>query len=587
MLSSVRDVQLTLRAGRVDIPLQALKARLPAGPSRLRPPRFDAPTVSGELELRPMREIAVRELLSHARGGTARVHLPLAGATLKKGPFSIEIPDRAAAVIDFVVENGRILRDKDRTRGTIEPDISLPLGLKFRGIYLDDDGSIIADIAKFPNINLSWLNVARLRIPETLDALLKMLFRDPDEPEPQKRAETAGGDPDRKTLQVQMEGLIVEARGVLPRSEPLVLGELGAVELGPETRLDVDYSRDELSISGQFDVPRADLSGAGFSVAGLRATGRGIVTLQRTEGERRMAVGVRAQHAALDSAELELVDGSRVELRDVTMDDVDLQFVRTKHGAHWQFDAGKVRGRVAGGVLMVWIGGRRHPMTIAEMELEGGLRISDRGFEVDMEVSGAHLEIAKLQLPLGIADLEFDQAVASGSGRLQIGTEVGYQFTGQLAVSGELTGGAVDAAPIHVKLVRGTHVAINLEALSIREGLEKLRANGTIDFQLASGSIPVGPNSQMSFSRGASGTIAIAAFELGNDMSWPRLDAAARLTADTDPLVLPGVVKMPQGVATLEIPTIELDELGNLALIDATVAIADDATRGSASDGAP
>jgi hypothetical protein len=568
---SVGGVKMTLQAGHVHLPLQALKERMATDGAALRPPRIGAPKVADEFELKPIRDIALRELLSHATHGTARVHLPLVATKLKKGLFTIEIPEEAEAVIELEVEDGIIIRDKKRTRGDIVPDISLPLGLKFRGIYLDDDGSIIADIARFPNLNLSWLNVAKLRIPATLEELMAMLFGDEiagepsAEPEPKK---------DGTSVPVDLSRLRVEARDIVPRPDGLPLGQAGVLQLGPDTRLDVDYTEDALELGGHVDISRADLTGAGFAVRGLSANGTGSGAVMRTDESRRVVMEFRCHEVSVSSASIELLDGSRLEFGESYAEDVDVVFTRTGGEVHFHVAARQFRGRLTSGVLMTWIGRKVHPVRLSEMDLEGAITISDQHFEVDVEVQGARLELDDFALPLGVAYLDVATLEASGTGRLIAGSQSGYSFAGSLAVNADLKGGKLLTGPLSARLVEGTHVTLAVSRIGGAEHLQEIDASGTVDFRIASGSIPIGAHSRLKFARGAVGTLALHQLALERGDAWPKIEAGAQFTAASDPFDLEDLMELPPGVMSVEIPHIGLEADGDLALRDIVIVLA-------------
>lgn len=572
---SVSGVRLALGATRLRFPLEAMKRRRrDTDVSGLRPPRIGAPRVSDELELKPIRDIALREIISHADSGTARVYLPLVGTKIRKGLFSIEIPDGAQAVIDVVVQNGRILRDREHTKGDIVPDISLPLGLKFRGVFLDDDGSLIADIARFPNINLSWLNVAKLRVPETLDGLLDILFRDREtEADDDLSSSDPGDDGDDNSgasVPVQLRHLRVEARDVEPRERPLALGEAGEISLGAETRLDIDVSEDALEIGGHVDIPNAELSGAGFSVRGLTASGEGSAALQRGD-DRELVLEFRCREASVVGATVELLDGSHLEFGDSVAEDVDIAITRAGGEVHFHVATKAFKGKLTGGVLMTWIGRKVHPLQLSEMEIEGAVAVSDKHFDVDVEVRGARIEAHGVSMPLGLAYLDIGALDASGSGRLRAGTEYGYAFSGSLAVNAVLSGGKFYAGPASARFVEGTRIALQLTRAGGRERLHEIEASGTIEAALASGSIPITARSRLKFSRGATGTVALHSIKLDPGDTWPRIEAGAQLTAAADAFALEDWMEFPAGVVSVEIPSIVLEEDGDLVLEEVSV----------------
>ncbi len=576
---------MTLQVGAVHIPLQTLLDRLPERESRLRPPRIGAPKLEDEFELKPMRDIAVREMLAHANSGTARVHLPLSPALIKKGPFKIEIPAEAEAIIDLSVVDGRIKRGKEHTKGNIEPDIGLPLGLKVRGIYLDeDDGSIIADIAKFPDINLSWLNVAKLRIPATLDGLLAMLFDRAERAASasEARAKTLDDELSVETeeeerppsLAVELGGLRVEARSVTPRDEEVALGPLGALTLGPQTRLDVDYSAEALVVRGTVDINGANLSGAGFSVRGLEALGEGTATLTRTDEERRLRLEYSCHEASCVGASVRLLDGSRFELGPSRVEDLAIAFERSPDGVHWEISSRKLNGRLAGGTMMMFIAGKAHPIQLAEMDVEGALKLSDRyGFELDAEVKGAHMAMESLALPLGVLDLETSTIEAVATGRLSASRKH-YSFAGSLAISTDMKNGSLLAGPVRAEFLDETNVNLTITRFSGAETLDELEGNGTLELRLASGAVPLGEGAAVTFSHGTTGTLALHAIRLESGATWPTIEAGAQVSAEADPFEIPGVARFRGGTVHAEVPSITMHPAGDLALADISVSLA-------------
>jgi|GEM_PF-1648867 len=184
MSTTLKGASLAFEAGRVDVQLpQLLEAFEPqttesAGPG-LKVPSIAVPEVSDDdIPLDALGELALKEILSHARSGTAQVRLPLLPVTFKKGPFSFTLPDDAVVVIDLVVEEGHII--KDATKGRIEPPLQLPLGVKVQGVYLDDDGSLIAALSGFVDLNLSFLALSGLKVPPTLKEVIDRALGDED-----------------------------------------------------------------------------------------------------------------------------------------------------------------------------------------------------------------------------------------------------------------------------------------------------------------------------------------------------------------------------------------------------------------------
>ena len=218
-----------------------------------------------------MRRLALRELIRQANSGRVQVTIPLPRSKLSLGPLSLDLTGGHAAVIELEVEGARVLRKK--TKGTIDPPISLPLGLTFAGLYLNEHGEVIADISSFPDVNLSRWSAQVPQIPATLDRVLDLLFPEEEKeaPEATETSEAPGSSEDA----LDLSGLVVVAHDVRPRcAEPLSLG-VGQVMLAEDTCIDVEYGPSGLVIRGRAAVKDAHLEGQGFNLHGVSAQGEG------------------------------------------------------------------------------------------------------------------------------------------------------------------------------------------------------------------------------------------------------------------------------------------------------------------------
>jgi len=556
----VTGLQLSVKIGTLEIPLTESEG----SESQFRPPRIGPPKVADEFELRPIRDIAVRELVSRANSGTARVHLPLIPTTLKKGPFSIDIPKGSKIVFDVVIEDGRILRDRELTKGAFEPPIKLPLGLKFRGIYLDDDGSVIADIAKFPDIKLSWLNTSELRVPPTLDGLLDLIYA------PKESAEEDDGS-DATSIRIDMAGISVEAHSIEPRDIVLELGPMGQLSTGPGTLLDVEYSSDALTISGPIEIVDAELSGAGFSIRGLRASGSALAAVRKTEDTRSLRLDFSCDTADISEATVDLLDGSHLHFEESHVEDLEFSLWRIGNEVHWEIAAKKIKGRLTKATVVASIGGKEHPVSIEQADFEGQFEVSDSGYKIDLQFDGAIVRLGEHRLDFGLAHLDVVGSQTLANGRLKIDSQGRFSFDGSIAIDARIGGGELAAGPIHLGLADGTRIQLTVTEVVGDNGLKKLRANGTADLAISSGSIPIGPGGRLSFSQGATGVLALDHIDVDEDRPWPDLLASARLRAQVDPLVLDEVVELPGGEADISVGLIRLDEAGTLILGDLTV----------------
>lgn len=559
MPPTVEGVTLSLRAERLVLSLPELTRRARRRPSTVRPPRVSVPEIGGRFTLKPLRLIAARELLHIASAFRAQARIPVVPTVLKKGPFSIEIPEGTELVIDLGVEDSHIVFDQKRTRGVVEPAIPLPLGLTFRGVNIREDGSVVADVSKLP-IDIAWIRFRKLRIPASLDEINALLIR-------REAAAAVEEDDGEGGLPLDYGRIVVAARDVVPRQGEFALGEAGVVELFEDSLVDVDYREDNVSVRGHLSA-RADVQGAGFLVRDARVFARASAEIRRPRGqESGVAVEVGCERAAIGEAAITLLDGSLFELRDLEVEGLHVWFRRLGDRNDWKISCQKIKAHLASGVFMLWIGGRAYELHLGETELEGSLTLSNKGHELDFEIQGAVLELAGLQLDLGAADLRFDQLRARATGRLTYNTTDGVDFQGVLSANGELSDGAVWAGPLRAHLLEETRASFNVTHIAGKETLRELAGTGTIELKLASGSIPIARESELGFSRGATGTVAIHVLEISESNRWPRIEAGVQLVTQSDPLVLGESLELPAGRTNVALNRIEVDpEAGTLSL---------------------
>jgi hypothetical protein len=571
MPPAAEGVSVSLRSERIVFSLPELERQASRRPSTVRPPRVSAPELEGRFKLRPMRLFALRELLHITRDARATARIPLVVTTLRKGPFSIDIPDDTELVIDLGVEDAHIVFDRDRTRGVIEPAIKLPLGLSFRGVNIKEDGSVVADVSKLP-IDIAWIRFRKLRIPASLAEINEIL-------EARDAAAAAGQDNDDEgglALPLDYSRIVVLARDLIPRAQVFPLGEAGEVELFESSLIDVDYDPDTLSIRGHL-AARGDLSGSGFIAKDVQVDARASAELRRPKGHTKgTAVEVGCERITAAEGAITLLDGSLFELRDVAVEGLHVWARRLAGVLDWKVACKRIRASLDSGMLMVWIGGRAHELHFGETVVEGSFNLGSHGYEVDLEIEGAVLRAGPVRLDIGAADLEFHELQASASGRLKYNSETGVDFDGVLSVNGDLAEGWLWAGPLRAHLLGETTASLNITEIKAGpKGIESIVGTGTAELQLASGSIPIGRTAELAFSRGAQGTVAIHQAEMREGMRWPKIEAGARLTAQSDELDLGGLT-LPAGLTNVEVARIEVDPAGTLSLGEIEIAMQSD-----------
>ncbi len=346
----LRNAELSFRAGLIEVPLEPLVSRGSSGEGSrdLVAPKIAAPDLADSLEMEPVRQLALRELIRQADSGKVRVAIPLPKQKLSVGPVSLDLTAGHAAVIELEVDTARVLRKK--TRGTIEPPIRMPLGLSFQGLYLNDYGEVIADIANFPDINLSRWSDQVPQIPSTLDQVLDLLF--PEKP-PAEEAPPPAEEKADKPEPIDLSGLTVEARAVQPRCvEPLDLGEVGLVMLGKETKIDVEYSRTALIIRGHAHLERSHIAGRGFSLEGVSAAGDGEWRLFGEDGNKEMYLGVSDAWVRAERARVSLGEDGELVFGPTVLSGVEI-VVRSGFEPELSLSAEHLTSELAGGRILV------------------------------------------------------------------------------------------------------------------------------------------------------------------------------------------------------------------------------------------
>lgn len=613
MTSTIRGASLAFEAARILVPLEELIdiAVGDGGGVGLSAPKISPPTASvADVDVDKLGDLALAEILSHARSGTARVHLPLHPATMKKGPFSLTIPEGAEVVIDLEVQEDVILRKG--TRGHIVPSLKLPLGVEIRGVYLDEEGNIVADLAGFPDINLSWLALDGLRVPASLREVLDMIFDEKDtrlirRPQHETLApfdgrivvvkeevdadgvvrgvddlravevsrkevvdakEKADSDAtDERVKAIDLDRLRVQARGVLPHLTPMSLGAAGFLTPGPETVFDIDFTMDGMSVHGDVELVAGELDIGSLKIQDIKGRGSFIVRIDGISEVKGMAIQLDIESGRVGPSRIALKDGTNVDVDSAELEGASIHVGMANGSVTWRVVAKRVAASVGRGEIMMRIGSAITPVRSGPALVSGTASAGNDHFSVDLEVDGVDLEVDKVALALGIAHMDLARVTANATGRVKAGTDFGYTFSGTLAVQGSVDDGHVEVGPIQATLVDGSQGELEITQVAASpDGLDALVARGRLDVRLASGSLPLGSLAHLNFSRGAVGRIQLDDIRINAGERWPHVRGKGNLMARADPVAVKDVVSLPGGNGHVDLGAFELDREGQLTL---------------------
>ncbi len=614
--NQLEKARLVLSVGRVEVSLEDLEAagpesRLAEGLSR---PVLQRPDLEGAFVVPPLQTVALKEVLRHTAFARLSVSLPLLPFEKKIGPFRFALPPGHRALFDLEVKEGFI--DRQSTQGRIDPPVDLPFGAKLRGLRLSPDGSVVVDLKNFPDLNLSALSLGNLRVPEALEDLVALwpdedgeLFGEgappapgspaapprPDEaPRPPggtaapdddgaapagDRGDDGGDAPDDgdeggddaglADIPIDLARVEIDASGVRPRPERFALGEIGAFTLKHPTVFDVAYSEGHLNAGGRVALSDGHLRGRRFSLAGLAGAGDFRATLEgeRLDAGAHFEVGI--DQGAFERFAVVLRDGTHLVLGDGAVRDAELAYFKSDDEERLRFTAGQFSGRLLQAHVRAEIGGTPHAITIDEMWVEGSISLGPDHVQVEVAIDGARLSVRDLILPLGLAQVWFSEVNATASGKLVAGTDYGLSFSGALTAEGDMRAGEAALFDVHAHLTEGTRAAVQISELAVSEGgLDVLRAQGELDFRLASGAVPLWEGARLSFSRGAEGRLVVDEVSRNLEDRFPTVRAHGHVVARSDTTALHRRFALPAGEAHIEANDIQLAPDGRLALSD-------------------
>ena len=488
-MKSLNGASVVVEADRFEVDLTALAARTGltkkiAGAQSAAPPPPPVSMPGLAAVAVQTGELSLRDLIGAADSGNATVRIPLLPQTIKIGPLSVELEAGSRIVLDLVVSPGGII-ERSQTRGRLEPGLKLPLGVVVQGVYVDPAGNIVADVDHFPDVNLSLLALRGLRLPESLAQVLALIF---DAPQRKEEPATQQGFLD-------VDGIEVEATGVVARAGPIPLGAGVVLSSGEKTRLDIAWVARRLRISGVVDVVSADVTQPAVVLTGLSGQARVDFSVGIDDGALQLTIDDAAVRVASVKA---TVGDSVVVVEDAgTQQPARARLERPAKGGadvdgklRFQIDIPALDGTVKEGVVVVDVGDRRVPIRVQPGHASGSVVVSERHHKVDVKLVDVGLAVEDVAVGTPLASLHVQRAHARASGRLVAATELGVAFSGGLVVEAFLDEAVVNAGVISARGRGEAHVTVDDVAVS-SHGLELLVLRGSMKLALDSGRVPL------------------------------------------------------------------------------------------------
>lgn len=550
----------------VEVPLAgwlARRAQSAASPQQSPTDASAAPRVNMGLAggdsvgVEKLRKIKLQEVLGLVFHGQATVRVPLVPRTLGLGPFSVSVVAGQQMVVRFAVEAGLVPRNA--ARGTVEPPVALPLGVGFNGIRLGRDGALVADISRFPDLNLSELVLKGRKIPEGLRDTLEMVFSD------RPSSGASSGEPKSAPL-VDTKGIRVQAVNVVPRPEPLVLGENTRLNLGADTLLDITWADNELHVRGLVCLADAVVGGTGFHLEGVTGRGQADLRMVFAEGRKTMELTVTDLDATITRGVVDRANGTQLVLGPLQTRGGRLTLQRHQgQPQHLTVDFPDVEGRLEGGHVMALLNDNPLRVDVMPTALRGSLRVHNGEVEVKADVLHGGLAATDIELPLDVAHLGVEKLTADVGGQVSYVSGEGLQFDGQLAVHANVGNGTVGASGAQAALAQGTRLELNVAHLATRQNGLALRGSGVLNARLRQGHVPLPGGATLQFSQGAQARLVLDTLTLTPE-SPPQLDAQLHLVARSDPVSLGRSLALPAGQAHVAVEGISVGPEGVLRM---------------------
>ena len=571
-MRALNDAALVLTAEHIEIDLAALTKRIA---ERTTPDANRTQTAFPDVSLPPpdkdafavdLGHIALREILEHADAGSAVVRIPVPAQAVRAGPLSIDIPPDTAVVLEIIVLRGGQI-DRTATHGRLEPALALPLGIVLNGIYLNDSGELITDVDGFPDINLSRLVLRGLRVPDSLAAVLALIFPTPSVGATEAAGEEvtpAGHDNESGARRfLDFTSIEVTAQGIRLRDVEFSLGSAVSLRPGSDTELTVVWQNRNLRIDGTADIVSATFHNAALSLEAIQGRARVMCTIDFDGG---------AFHLSLTSIDASLQHGrvhvgvTQARLAPLRVLGGSVQLTRSAGRApQFTLDLPHVEGVIEDGSMGLLMSKQLVQVDIARSRIEGQLMVSDRSHRLDVQVHESAVRVHPFEVDVGVASASVAGASCRGTGRIRAATDLGVVFVGALTGDARIDSGVLALGRVHARAREGSASLVLRELAFSPAGIEALALAGRAVLVLDGGAVPL-LGSHLQFSPGARTEVVLE--ELTVDPSRP---TAVRLALEVDAsaeqcVVDPEVLVLPQTHARLVIPRVALN--GTLLSLD-------------------
>lgn len=214
----------------------------------------------------PSVQLDPMSVLGNLHAGHIDIHLPLDKSLINHG--LVDVQDGAKAHIRWAIEDGKI--DFKHSRVEVE-GVSAAGLFKVRGAYLDESGKLKLDMVG-PDINITEAAIGKSRMPRNMDQFAQAV----SEKYLSKTDTESSSNSNNSAL---LSGLQFSAKGVALRPDrPISLGQGNSIQVAPQTKIDVEGSWNQVSLTGRAGVQGVQLTSGETNVS----LGKGDVEIQAT-----------------------------------------------------------------------------------------------------------------------------------------------------------------------------------------------------------------------------------------------------------------------------------------------------------------